>query len=176
MWQIIWPGDLDLWPWKSIRFQILWRTKYVPSLVKIHWRMLILECSQGCCGRTDGSVTISLRNFVGEGIKRRYLIESCIILVWLTIIKYLHVCWSMKTGAASEYISNGLTLGVYRIVLIMFPLSSRSPSNKKQNCKKNITYSIVRGVTYASFYDVSIWLWTVWYCLVFSLSIIKNYH
>jgi len=31
--------------------------------------MLILECSQGCYGRTDSSVTISLRNFVGEGIK-----------------------------------------------------------------------------------------------------------
>ena len=30
--------------------------------------MLILECSQGCYGRTDGSVNISLRNFVGEGI------------------------------------------------------------------------------------------------------------
>jgi hypothetical protein len=44
----IWPGDIDLWPWKSIGFQILLRTKYVPSLVKIHWRMLILECSQGC--------------------------------------------------------------------------------------------------------------------------------
>jgi hypothetical protein len=44
------------------------RTKYVPSLVKIHYRMLILECSQGCYGRTDGSVTISLRNFVGEEI------------------------------------------------------------------------------------------------------------
>jgi hypothetical protein len=66
----IWPGDLDLWPWKSIGFHILLRTKYVPSLVKIHWRMLILECSQGCDGRRkDGSVTISLRNFVGEGIK-----------------------------------------------------------------------------------------------------------
>ena len=50
----IWPGDLDLWPWKSIGFQILLRTKYEPSLVKIHWRMLILECSQGCYGRTDG--------------------------------------------------------------------------------------------------------------------------
>jgi hypothetical protein len=36
------------WPWKSIGFQILLRSKYVPSLVKIHWRMLILECSQGC--------------------------------------------------------------------------------------------------------------------------------
>jgi hypothetical protein len=43
----IWPGDLDLWPWKSIGFQILLRTKYVPNLVKIHWRMLILEWSQG---------------------------------------------------------------------------------------------------------------------------------
>jgi hypothetical protein len=40
------------WPWKSIWFQTLLRTKYVPSLVKIHWRMLILECSQGCYGRT----------------------------------------------------------------------------------------------------------------------------
>jgi hypothetical protein len=40
--------DFDLWPWKSIGFQTLLRTKYVPSLVKIHWRMLILECSQGC--------------------------------------------------------------------------------------------------------------------------------
>jgi hypothetical protein len=37
------------------------------NLVKIHWRMLILECSQGLW-RTDGSVTISPRNFVGEGI------------------------------------------------------------------------------------------------------------
>ena len=67
----IWPGDLDLWPpspWKSIGFQILLRTKYVPSLVKTDWRMSILECSQGCYGRTDGSVTFSLRNFVGEGI------------------------------------------------------------------------------------------------------------
>ena len=42
------PCDLDLWPWKSIWFQIVLRSKYVPSLVKIHWRMLILECSQGC--------------------------------------------------------------------------------------------------------------------------------
>jgi hypothetical protein len=39
----IWPGDFDLWPWKSIGFHIIIRTKYVPSLVKIHWRMLILR-------------------------------------------------------------------------------------------------------------------------------------
>jgi hypothetical protein len=28
----IWPGDLDLWPWKSIGFQILLRIKYVPNI------------------------------------------------------------------------------------------------------------------------------------------------
>jgi hypothetical protein len=33
---------------ESTSFNILLRTKYEPSLVKIHWRMLILECSQGC--------------------------------------------------------------------------------------------------------------------------------
>jgi hypothetical protein len=44
----IWPCDLDFWPWKSLGFQIFLRTKNVPSLVKIHWKMLILECSQGC--------------------------------------------------------------------------------------------------------------------------------
>ena len=36
------PCDLDLWPWKSIGFQILLRSKYVPSLVKIHlWPMTL---------------------------------------------------------------------------------------------------------------------------------------
>jgi hypothetical protein len=56
----IWPSDLDLWPWKSIGFQILLRTKYGPSLVKIHWRMLILECSQGCYVVTIWSGDIGL--------------------------------------------------------------------------------------------------------------------
>ena len=51
-WRIPSPKHLTRWPWKSIGFQILLRTKYVPSLVKIHWRMLILECSQRCYGRT----------------------------------------------------------------------------------------------------------------------------
>ena len=45
------PSDLDLWPWKSIWFQILLRTKYVPSLVKIHWRMLILVFTRILCSK-----------------------------------------------------------------------------------------------------------------------------
>jgi hypothetical protein len=58
-----WPGDFDLWHWKSIGFQIILTTKYVPSLVKIHWQMLILECSQGCYGRTDGRTVALLYPF-----------------------------------------------------------------------------------------------------------------
>ena len=142
----------DLWPWKSIGSQIFLRSKYAPGLVKIHWRMLILGCSQGCYAvkiwplepltlkinrvpdspkdyvctkfgqnplkdvdsrvftrmlrsknltrdidlwpwksigfQTDGSVTISLRNFVGEGIIKSYLVCSTmqpaheLIIVW----------------------------------------------------------------------------------------------
>ena len=64
-WRIPSPKNLTRWPWpwKSIGFQILLRTKYVPSLVKIHWRMLILECSQGCYGRTEGQTVALLYPF-----------------------------------------------------------------------------------------------------------------
>jgi hypothetical protein len=102
----IWPGDLDLWPWKSIWFQILLRTKYVPSLVIIPGRMLILECSQGCYGRTDGrkegrtdgSFTISLCNFVGEGIinytKKQYKLSNnfniyIYIYIYISLLNYV---------------------------------------------------------------------------------------
>ena len=63
----IWSSDLDLWPWKSIGFQILLTTKYVPSLLKIHWMDVDSRVFTRML-RKDGSVTISLRNFVGEGI------------------------------------------------------------------------------------------------------------
>jgi hypothetical protein len=82
-----WPDDLDLWPWpwKSIEFQILCRTKHVPSLVKIHWRMLILECSQGCYGRKDGRTVTLLYPFVGEGIIMCVLVVSIFLFLWLSI-------------------------------------------------------------------------------------------
>ena len=44
-----WPGDLDLWPMTLKINRVPDSPKnYVPSLVNIHWRMLILECSHGC--------------------------------------------------------------------------------------------------------------------------------
>ena len=100
------PCDLDLWPWKSIGFQILLRTRYVPSLIKIHWRMLILECSQGCYGRTDGrteGLTVALlypfATSLARIIKQQWKIEEISIFsnsshlewraeLWDTILKW----------------------------------------------------------------------------------------
>ena len=101
---------MPLWPWKSIGFQILLRTKYVPSLVKIHWRMLILECSQGLWTRTDGSITISPRNFVGEGIIKcseqearfkKYVIMSWLVKrIWMSVGKIAINTPNYKSEAA----------------------------------------------------------------------------
>jgi hypothetical protein len=71
----IWPGDLDLWPWRSIGFQILLRTKHVSSLVKIHWKNVDSRVFTRMLWK-DGSITISLRNFAGEGIIRTNHIPS----------------------------------------------------------------------------------------------------
>jgi len=59
--------------------------------------MLILECSQRCYGRMDGrkegrkkgrkdgSVTIPLRNFVGEGIEKRMSFLLCNISIHMIV-------------------------------------------------------------------------------------------
>jgi hypothetical protein len=70
------------WPWQSIGFQTLLRTKYVPSLVKSIegcWSQSVhKDVTEGRTdGRKDGSVIISLPNFVGEGIvKQQWRIEE----------------------------------------------------------------------------------------------------
>ena len=72
--------------------------------------MLILECSQGCYGRTDGSVTISLRNFVSEGI-----ISFKVIKVQL-LYEETNVSFSNKGGNGmknmSKYITHVLCVGL----------------------------------------------------------------
>jgi hypothetical protein len=83
----IWPWDLDLWPWKSIVFQILLRTKYVPSLVKIHWRMLILVFTRMLKkdGRTEGRTVakyISKTIYVSFSF---YDIRIIFILIYRTV-------------------------------------------------------------------------------------------
>ena len=95
------PCDLDLWPWKSIGFQILLRTMYVPSLVKIHWKMLILECSQGCYAvkiwpldlwpwKSIGFQTLIRANYVPSLVKIHWMM---LILVFTRMSHGKNLTW-----------------------------------------------------------------------------------
>ena len=93
-------GDIDLWPWKSIGFQILPRTKYVPSLVKIHWRMLILECSQGCY--TVKNLPLDLWPWKSIGFQillRTKYVPSLVKIHWrMLILEHSQGCYAEKIG------------------------------------------------------------------------------
>jgi hypothetical protein len=96
------PCDLDLWPRKSIGFQILLRSKYVPSLVKIHWRMLILECSQRYSavkiwpGSIDlWSMTLKINRF--QTLLRTKYVPSLVKIHWrILILECSQGCYAVK--------------------------------------------------------------------------------
>jgi hypothetical protein len=64
--------------------------------------MLILECSQGCYRRTDGSVTISLRNFVGKGIIRSTNRNK--VIIWKPIFfTFLRANVNISSSSSSNH-------------------------------------------------------------------------
>jgi hypothetical protein len=88
-------GDLDLWPWKSIGFQTLLRTKYVPSLVKIHWKMLILECSQGCYAVTIWPLDLWPWKSIGfQTLIRTMYVPSLVKIHWRMFLASL---WTLES-------------------------------------------------------------------------------
>jgi hypothetical protein len=96
-WHIPSPKNLTLWPWpwKSIGFQILFRTNYVPSLVKIHWRMLILECSQGCYAVKIWPLDLWPWKSVGsQTLLRTMYVPSLVKIHWrMLILECSQGCW-----------------------------------------------------------------------------------
>ena len=96
----IWCGDLDLWPWKSIGFQIFLRTVYVPSLVKIHWKMLILECSQGCYTVNIRPCDLDLWPWKSIGLQtllRTKCVPSLVKIHWrMLILEFSQGCYALK--------------------------------------------------------------------------------
>ena len=92
------PCDLDLWPWKSIGFQILLRSKYVPGLVKIHWRMLILECSQGCYAVNIGPLDLwPLKSIGFQTLLRTMYVPSSVKVHWrMLILECSQGCYGVK--------------------------------------------------------------------------------
>jgi hypothetical protein len=90
--------DLWLWPWKSIGFQIFLRSKYVPGLVKIHWRMLILECSQGCYAVKIWPLDLWPWKSIGFQTLLRTMYIPCLVKIhWrMLILECSQGCYAVK--------------------------------------------------------------------------------
>ena len=87
----------DLWPWKSIGFQTLLRTMYVPSLVKIHWRILILECSQGCYAVKVWPGDLDLWPWKSIGSRFSYGLSNLDKIHWrMLILQCSQGCYAVK--------------------------------------------------------------------------------
>ena len=99
-WHIPSPKNLTLWPWpwKSIGFQILLRTNYVQSLVKIHCRMLILECSQGCYAVNIWPLDLWIWKSIGfQTLLRTKYVPSLVKIHWrMLILEYSQGCHVVK--------------------------------------------------------------------------------
>ena len=91
----------DLWPWKSIGFQILLRTKYVPSLVKIHWRMLILE-----------TMTFELWPWKSIGFQTRLrtkYVPSLVKIHWrMLILECSQGCYGRTVALLRNFVGEGI--------------------------------------------------------------------
>ena len=88
----------DLWPWKSIGFQILLRSKYIPCLVKIYWRMLILECSQGCYAVKVWPLDLwPWKSIVFQTLLRTKYVPSLVKIHWrMLILECSQGCYVVK--------------------------------------------------------------------------------
>jgi hypothetical protein len=117
----IWPGDIDLWPWKSIGFQTLLRTMYVPSLIKIHWRMLILECSQGCYAGKIWPGDLDLWPWKSIRFKillRTKYVPSLVKIHWrMLILECSQGCYGRTDGSVTISLRNFVGKGIITLWL-----------------------------------------------------------
>jgi hypothetical protein len=108
----------DLWPWKSIGFQTLLRTTYVPSLVKIHWRMLILECSQRCYAVKIWPLDLWPWKSIGfQTLLRTMHVPSLVKFHWrMLILECSQGCYAVKIWPGDIDLWPGKSIG-FQILL-----------------------------------------------------------
>jgi hypothetical protein len=94
--------NLTLWPWQSIGFQTHLRTKYVPSLVKIHWRMLILVFTRMLRGKKFDPVILTFDLWPWKSIGFQILLRikyvpSLVKIHWrMLILECSQGCYRVK--------------------------------------------------------------------------------
>ena len=112
----------DLKPWKSIGFQILLRTKYVPSLVKIHWRMLILKCLQGCYRVKIKPCDLWPWKSTGfQILLRTKYVPSLVKIHWrMLILQCSQGCYGRTDGSVTISLRNFVGKGIKTLIVCMF--------------------------------------------------------
>ena len=115
----------DLWHWKSIGIQTHVKTKSVPSLVKIYWRMLILECSQGCYAVTKFdpvTLTFNLWPWKSTGFQiflRTKYVPSLVKIYWRSVHKDV-------TGYKLDHVTLTFDLWPWKSIGIQTHLKAKS--------------------------------------------------
>ena len=111
----------DLWPWKSIGFQTLLTTKYVPSLVKIHWMMLIVECSQGCYVVKIWPSDLDLWPWKSKGFQillRTKYVPSLVKIHWrMLILECSQGCYGRTDGSITISLRNFVGEGIIKFYM-----------------------------------------------------------
>jgi hypothetical protein len=119
--------ELHVWPWKSIGFQTLLRTKYVSSLVKIHSRILILECSQGCYAVKIWPSDLDLWPWKSIGFQtllRTKYVPSLVNIHWrMLILECSQGCYGRTDGSVTISLCNFVGEGIIK--------GSHEPVNRK---------------------------------------------
>jgi hypothetical protein len=88
---------LKIWPWKSIGFQNHLWTKYLPSLVKIHWRMLILVFTRMLCGKKFDPDLWPWKSIGFQILLRTKYIPSLVKIHWrMLILECSQGCYRVK--------------------------------------------------------------------------------
>jgi hypothetical protein len=90
------PGDIDLWPWKSIGFQTLLRTKYVPSIVKIQLKDVDSRVfTRMLCGK---NLTLWPWKSIGfQTLLRTMYVPSLVKIHWrILILECSQGCYAVK--------------------------------------------------------------------------------
>jgi hypothetical protein len=112
----------DLWPWKSIGFQTHIRTKYVPNLVKIHWRMLILVFTRMLRGKTFDPVTLTFDLWPWKSIGFQILlmtkyVPSLVKIHWrMLILECSQGCYGRTDGRKEGRTDGSVTTSLRNFV------------------------------------------------------------
>jgi hypothetical protein len=109
------------------------RPKYVPSLVKIHWRILILVFTRMLCGKNLTLWPLTLKSIGFQTLPRTMYVPSLVKIHWrMLILECSPEKFIVNRGEGEAEVDNEISRGNN---LIYHPLSYVLLSPRQQSCE-----------------------------------------